>query len=177
MKIRRALPTSVIVALVAAHALSAQVRAELRGRVTEVKTAKPVASARIELLGRTESTRTADDGSFALTGLEPRSYTVRVRAIGYAAYDVDVELTNGRVTSLDVELVPSSNTLAPVVVRAARDSASPGATVFDREAIERSGRRDIGELVSTVPGLVVTQAGGPGSETHVSIRGSGANEV
>src|SRR5262249_10572285 len=100
-----------------------------------------------------------------------------VRAIGYAAFDADVEVANGRVTTLDVELVPSVNMIEAVVVRAARDSAAPGATVFDREAIERSGRRDVGELVSTVPGLVVTQAGGPGSETYVSIRGSGANEV
>ncbi len=51
------------------------------------------------------------------------------------------------------------------------------ATTFDRQAIEASGRRDLGELLQSAAGVVVTQAGGPGSASHASIRGSGANEV
>ena len=45
-----------------------------------------------------------------------------------------------------------------------RETRNPSnASTFDRAAIEASGRRDLGELLQTTPGVVVTQAGGPGS--------------
>ncbi|MGH7620316.1 MAG: TonB-dependent receptor plug domain-containing protein, partial [Gemmatimonadaceae bacterium] len=168
-----ALVTSAMLAL--GSSAHAQIRAELRGHVTEARTARPIADARIEIVGRTEATRTDADGAFVLRGLEPRTYTVRVRALGFAAHDADVDVTNGRAALLEVELEPSAASLSPVVVNASR--LEPGATTFDRQAIEASGRRDVGELLSAVPGLVITQAGGPGSPSHVSIRGSGSNEV
>ena len=166
-----------VVASLAGHTARAQVLAELRGRVTESRTAAPIADARIEVAGRTEATRSGADGSFALRGLAPRTYTIRVRAIGHTARDADVELANGRITMLDIELDPAPTALAAIVVRATPDASSSGATTFDRKAIEASGRRDVGELLESVAGVVITQAGGPGSESHVSIRGSGSNEV
>ncbi|HEY0778177.1 MAG TPA: TonB-dependent receptor plug domain-containing protein, partial [Gemmatirosa sp.] len=39
------------------------------------------------------------------------------------------------------------------------------------------GRRDVAELLQATPGVVVTQAGGPGAPAHVSIRRSSAGEV
>lgn len=157
-----------------AHALGAQVLAELRGHVTDVRSSRPIAGAQLEIVGRMESARTSTDGAFTIRGLEPRTYTVRVRVIGYAVRDADVELVNGRVATLELALEPAVG-LSTVVVNANVNSSA--AATFDRRAIEASGRRDVGELLGTVPGLVITQAGGPGSATHVSIRGSGSNEV
>lgn len=158
-----------------AHLARAQVPAEVRGRVSDQSTGALVARAQVEVVGRAERAVTGVDGAFAIRGLDPRRYTIRVRAIGYALYDVDVEVVNGRAMALDVALQPVVASLAPIVVLSGRDTAS--SRVFDRRAIESSGRRDLGELLQTVPGVVVTQAGGPGSPSHVAIRGSGANEV
>jgi vitamin B12 transporter len=163
------------VALLATNPARAQVPAEVRGRVTDGATGAVVARAQIDVVGRTEHTLSAIDGSVVMRGLEPRRVTIRVRAIGYSQQDADVDVENGRSVTLDVVLRPRVASLDPIVVRSARDSTS--SRTFDRHAIEMSGRRDVGELLQAVPGVVVTQAGGPGSPTRVSIRGSGSNEV
>jgi vitamin B12 transporter len=171
-----------LVILILAAALvraPAQVPDELRGRVTTVTTGGeiPVRDARVEIVGRPESARTAADGAFVIRGLEPRSYVARVRAVGYRMFESDVEIENGRAAVLDIVLEPAVTTLDVVTVRGERDSSAAGATTFDRAAIEASGRRDLGELLQSTPGVLVTQAGGPGSASHASIRGSSANEV
>lgn len=157
--------------------LEGQVPGELRGRVIDARTALPLAGARVEIVGRSEVAHSDADGSFTLRGLEPRSYTVRIRALGYRWRDVDVVIENGRAAVVDIALDPVPEALAAVIVSAARDTQTAGVTTFDRRAIEASGRRDLGELLGATPGLVVTQAGGPGSASHVSIRGSSSRDV
>jgi outer membrane cobalamin receptor len=166
-----------VVASAAPSRLLAQVPGEVRGRVSDAATARPVGDAQVEVLGRVDATRSGPDGAFTIRGLEPRAYTVRVRAVGYAPRDVDFEISNGRATTLALTLDPTAATLGAVVVRATRDTQAVNATVFDRRAIEASGRRDLTELLQTTPGVVITQSGGSGAASHVSIRGSGANEV
>ncbi len=177
MNIKRLFVGAVAILWAAGARSSAQVQGEARGHVSDARTSQPIAEARIEVLGRSEAARTGTDGSFVLRGLEPRTYTIRVRAIGYAAKSYDVVIENGRSTLVEVGLDAASTTLGPVVVSAIRDTNALNATTFDRQAIEASHRRDVGELLQSTPGVVVTQAGGAGSATHVSIRGSSANEV
>jgi outer membrane cobalamin receptor len=163
--------------MIAGRSAGAQVPGELRGRITDTSTVHGLASARIEITGRPEATRSNMDGSFTIRGLEPREYTLLVRALGYVSREVDVEVSNGRITTVNVALDRAATELTGVIVNAARDTRAAGVTTFDRSTIEASGRRDLGELLQTAPGVVITQAGGPGSASHVSIRGSGSNEV
>ncbi|MEP7347987.1 MAG: TonB-dependent receptor plug domain-containing protein, partial [Gemmatimonadaceae bacterium] len=150
---------------------------EIRGRLTDSQSARPIADGRIEISGRADFVRSGADGTFLLRGLEGRTYTVRIRSLGHVARVIAVDVSNGRTTLIDIALDPVVTELRGVAVNALRDTSMAHATVFDRKAIEASGRRDIGELLQATPGLVVTQAGGPGSATRLSIRGSGANEV
>ena len=120
---------------------------------------------------------TATDGSFSVRGLEPREYFIRIRALGFVVADREVTVANGRTTTVDVALESQPAVLTTVEVRASRDSQPVNATTYDRAAIEASGRRDLGELLQSSPGVVITQAGGPGSASRVSIRGSSASEV
>jgi outer membrane cobalamin receptor len=180
LSVRRASTfVSMIAALAAVFSAraAAQVPGEVQGRVADVRTHHPIPSARIEILGRSETATTDLDGSFVLRGLEPRIYTLRVRAIGYAARESDVEVVNTQTIAIEVNLEPVSQQLRSVVVVGGRDTSALTAVTFDRQAIEASGRRDLGELLQSTPGVVVTQAGGAGSETHISIQGSSANEV
>ena len=165
-----------IVGAVANQAV-AQVAGEVRGRITDAATARPIANSGVEVEGRTDAVRSSVDGAFVVRGLEPGSYAVTVRALGYAALRREIEVKNGRATLMDVALVARVAVLNEVRTRAARDSLALNTTVLDRTAIEQSGRRDLGELLQTAPGVVITQAGGPGQSSHVSIRGSSANEV
>ena len=155
----------------------AQVAGELRGRITDVATARPIADARVEVADRSEAVRSGADGAFVVRGLAPGSYAVTVRALGYAAFTHDFEIKNGRATLMDAALVARVVTLSAVHTRAVRDTLALGTTVFDRTAIEQSGRRDLAELLQTAPGVVITQSGGAGQSSQVSIRSSSANQV
>jgi outer membrane cobalamin receptor len=154
-----------------------QVPGELRGHVLDARTSQPIVQARVDVVGRTDGAQTTADGAFVLRGLEPRAYTVRVRALGYVAKQFDVEIANGHATTLEVVLDAAAATLGPIVIGALRDTQALNATTFDRQAIEASHRRDVGELLQNTPGIVVTQSGGAGAATHLSIRGSSSNEV
>jgi vitamin B12 transporter len=163
------------VALVFAGRLAAQVPGELRGRVTNSRTAQAVENAQVEVGATT--IRSDASGEYVARGLEPGNHTVRVRAFGFVEHREDVTIANGRATVLDVALEPAAVSLGVVNVLAAADSSARGATVFDRAAIVASNKRDLGELLQSVPGVVITQTGGPGAPTRVSIRGSSSNEV
>lgn len=155
----------------------AQVAGEIRGHVRDAETARPIANGRVEVSGRAEAVRTSNDGSYIIRGLEPNTYAVTVRALGYAVYVQEVEVTNGRASKVDAALTARVALLSDVQVRAQRDTAVVNATVLDRASIEQSGRRDLGELLQTAPGVVITQSGGPGQPSRVSIRGSSSNQV
>ena len=155
--------------------LVAQVPGELRGRISDAESGRPLGGARVEVLGRGQFVVTQPDGSYVLRGLEPGDVALRIRAISYTPRDTTAVAVNGRASIVDVALHLAVSRLDPIVVRSRSDSAT--SIVLERAAIEQSGRRDVGELLLTIPGLVVTQAGGPGSPSRVSIRGSSANEV
>jgi vitamin B12 transporter len=162
-------------ALVATSRLSGQVPGELCGRITDAESGRPINGARVEMVGHGQFVFSQTDGSYVLRGLEPGDVALHIRAISYAPRDTTVVAANGRATIVDVALHLAASRLDPIVVQSRRDSAT--SVVLDRIAIERSGRRDVGELLQAIPGVVVTQAGGPGAPSHVSIRGSSANEV
>jgi vitamin B12 transporter len=166
-----------LASLVGVRGVLAQVPGELRGRISDATTGSVIAGARIEIADRVEPSRSDGDGSFVVRGLEPRTYSVAVRAVGYAAFRRTVSIENGRTAVLDAALDPVPTALAAVVSSARRSASEREAAAFDRAAIESSGKRDVGELLATVPGVVVTRSGGPGQPTQVSIRGSSAAEV
>lgn len=162
-------------------AARAQVPGEVRGRVVDARTNRPVPGARVEAADAGAAAAApavaAEDGAFVLRGLEPGAHALRVRAPGYAPRALAVTVANGRAELVRVALDAVARQLEAVRVEAARGAAPAGAIAFDRRALERSGRRDVGELLQTAPGVVVTQSGGPGAPARASIRGSSAGQV
>jgi len=179
---RRATRSLVIAAFtmasfISARGVFAQVPGELRGRVTDAATGRVIAGARIEIADRVDPVRSDADGSFVVRGLAPQMYTISVRAVGYAAGKRDVSVENGRVARFDAALEPLPTRLPTAVSSASQPSAERETAAFDRSAIESSGKHDVGELLTAVPGVVVTRSGGPGQPSQASIRGSSAAEV
>ena len=155
----------------------AQVPGELRGRVTDASTGRGVEGARIEVAERSDVLRSDDDGTYVIRGLEPQRYVVTVRALGYESARRETDVENGRTAVLDFSIPRLAVPLAPSVSTAQRSANNAATTTFDRAAIEQSGRRDVGELLTGVPGVVVTRSGGAGQPEQASIRGSSAADV
>jgi outer membrane cobalamin receptor len=155
------------VALFLAARLAAQVPAEVTGHVTARSDGHPIANAFVE------GAQTNEQGVFVLHGLMPGRQTLRVRALGFRATTVAVDVANGQTTTLEVAL--DAITLPGVAVVAQGDTA--GATTLTHEDIERSGRQDLGAVLQDQAGVLVVSTGGPGAPSHLSIRGSSANEI
>jgi vitamin B12 transporter len=158
-----------------AQRAATQVPAEIHGRVTSGATGQPIAHAEVSVTGRADGALTTDDGRYELRGLEPHRYRLRIRAVGYAPVDLEVDIANGRATTADVALHALTVELSEV--RVTSTAPPPGTTSYDRAAIERSGRQDLAELLEQVPSVVVTRSGGPGAPARISIRGSSAAEI
>ena len=89
-----------------------------------------------------------------------------------------LSISAARADEETAQLVP----LPPIVVGATRlptpeDQLGTSVTVIDGADIERKQFRTLPELLQDVPGLNVVQAGSPGGQTSVFIRGANANHT
>lgn len=74
------------------------------------------------------------------------------------------------------------DSLPRVVITATRVATTAGTgisatSVMHRDFIERSGVRDVAELLRLVPGVLVARSGGPGSQTSLFLRGGESDYV
>ncbi|HEY9449618.1 MAG TPA: carboxypeptidase-like regulatory domain-containing protein, partial [Gemmatimonadaceae bacterium] len=101
----------------AAHAQNAAV---LQGRIVSSSGA-PVAGAQVGVLNnetqQQRGTQTSSSGTYTVVGLEPGSYHVTVRMIGYAQQERDITLLVGQRATLDFTLSESAVALQGVEVQ------------------------------------------------------------
>lgn len=161
----------------AALPLRAQVAGEVRGRVTDAQSLQAVPNAVIELRGQGATVRASSDGTFVMRGIVPGTYNIVVRALGYASQSSEISVSNGRLTPINFGLVAQAIEIGRVEVSDRRDAPTASVMRYTRADIEQSGRRDVGELLRATPGVTITETGGAGRPSEISIRGSSANQV
>jgi len=154
--------------------LAAQWPGEIRGRVAEAGSGRPVATADVYLLPAGTLRVTSSGGAFSFRGLDAGRHSLRVSALGYGSTVVAVEIRNGAVTDVTVTLTPTAIEIEGLdaIVRA---SASGGITI-DAERIRWSGGSTAADILKTVPGVLIVSenVGGPQTPT---IRGSASDAV
>ena len=138
-------------AVLAALALPATASAtqwpgELSGRIVDSLTKTALGA--VEVLVEPGARRTSTDasGGFHFRGLEPGSYRLSVQRLGYGRTYRDVEIQNGVVARVALELTP----VALEVVGITASVTSTGGTVLLREAIVESGARTAGDALRSV---------------------------
>jgi vitamin B12 transporter len=75
-----------------------------------------------------------------------------------------------------------TDSLRRVIITATRVDTTLGrnigaSSVIDRAAIERSGARDVAELLRLVPGISIARSGGPGAQSSLFLRGGESDYV
>jgi hypothetical protein len=141
--------------------------ATLVGHAIDRKSQAPIRDAQATLLGTTRTATSDEQGRFAHDSLAAGSYVVQVRALGYTAISLVVELAPGDVLTRVFALEPLPVQLDPITVERTptfaerrrrgfelRRAAGRGYFVTQAQ-IERTNARSLADVLRDTPGVVV----------------------
>lgn len=165
-----------------AHALAAQARGSVAGRVREPG-GTPVAAAEISLDGGPMGALTNEWGSFSLRDVPAGARTLTVARIGYATSSTRIDVAAGATTGVEIVLEPAPVELGGVTVIGSREDLEvtrqemrrvPGSVALLEPAhIRQSRQATFGDVLRLTPGVFVQPRFGAADESQLSIRGSG----
>ena len=98
----------------------------ITGIVLDDATGVPLAGVTLELESRGRSETSHTDGRFLLGSLQPGSYRIALRRVGYAPSALDVQVVSHDTTRLTVRMRPSAFEMAGVIVTAGGRPQRPG---------------------------------------------------
>jgi TonB-linked SusC/RagA family outer membrane protein len=160
----------------------AQATGNVRGRVTEAATGRPVASVQVFVPGTSKGTLTNARGEFVIQGVTVGEVTVTAQIIGYNTQQKTVTVTSGGNLQVDFALAQSTVALDELVV-----TGTPGATqkralgntvstINAAKLVDEIPFRNMDQvLMARTPGLTIMPgAGTAGAASAINIRGSGS---
>ena len=145
------------------------------GRVTSRENGGPLGGAEVLLEGTKWRTMTGEDGRYLLADVEPGSYAVTARRIGYARRSERVTVGDGQVVEADFALQAVAASLSEIVVTAQKREerlidVPQSVSVLPAEGFARTGATQFLDFANAVPGLSFQTAGG-GGWTQITLRG------
>lgn len=155
-----------------AHAQSGKIQ----GKVIEAGTGEPLINATVSIQGTTTGTVTDLDGEYLLLNVEPGTYTLEARYLGFATAIVqEVIVRTDLTTTIDFELEPEAFEGEEIVVTAERktvikDITSSEARVSSDE-IQKLPVQEVGDVIQLQAGVNVDNSG------QIHIRGGRSSEV
>jgi len=148
---------------------AAQGPATLTGTVVDSRDGAPLIGANVVIRSASSGdvvtgVTTDPDGNFQVGQLQPGTYTLEVRFIGYQERLIPVTLEAGSGRDLDIELELQTESLETVVVAASRSSekildAPASISVLQPERIRRSINTSSVEALQSVPAVDMAQTG------------------
>jgi len=157
---------------VGAAGIAAQFPGELQGRVVDGPTGTGLGAVGISVVGTGRHLFTDGDGRVRVRGLPPGEVELHLQRLGYEPATLTVNVRNGEVARFRAELTPRAFPAAEIQVRAHRAEG----VVLDREAVEASGARTVGDLLGGMPGVLVVRRG-PGAAQEIRLRGGAPDQV
>ncbi len=149
---------------------------KIQGTLIDAETKEPLIGATVGIKGTTKGAITDVDGNYIMLNVEPGTYIIEARYIGYATVVVqEVIVRTDLTTSQDFELAPESYEGEELVVIAERqtvikDITSSEARVSSDE-IEKLPVQEVTDIISLQAGVNVGNDGG------IHIRGGRTSEV
>lgn len=152
----------------------------LSGVVVDRATDSPLPGATVQLSPTGRGQATDEEGQFTFRNVEPGSYEIEVRFVGYATHRETVEVKAGERTRVTIDLRSQRVGLPDIVVTgAARERSTAEVyrpiTALAGEELQQQLGSSIPETLQRVPGFAM-QYNGPGA-TRPSIRGMGGDRV
>ncbi|MDR7130925.1 outer membrane cobalamin receptor [Algoriphagus sp. 4150] len=153
----------------------------ITGKVLD-QTGSPVPFANLKVLDSSQGTLANLDGTFSISGLSAKSYSITISSIGYRSktYLIDVEKN----TQTDFILVASENTLEMVQVTERQiksDSEIIREAGFNVSSIETGQFEnlsvDLNQVLRNAAGIRIKESGGMGSAYNLSLNGLSDRQV
>jgi Ca-activated chloride channel family protein len=160
------------VALIISSALIwAGATGQIKGTITEKKTGKPVVGASVLVVGTTRGAITDADGKYAIEGIEPGLYALRITHVLYQTVKVtDVNVASDLATEVSIPLEERSVEMKRIVVSAESDPIDKR-EVSASQTIEMKTVTTVQDLLKQTPGVVT------GKEGEIIVRGGRAGEI
>src|SRR5512140_2385597 len=163
--------------MVTAGLAKAQQSGRITGLVLDSATAKPLASARVLVVGTTLGSNTNSDGRFTISNVPAGAQQLRITRIGFAPVNRQVIVGSGATASINVDMHAQAVQLTPVVsigygTQLRRDVTGSVSSVTT-EGIDKAPIATIDQMLQgTSPGVQVTTASSqPGGAISIRIRG------
>ncbi len=156
-----------------------QSNVRLEGTVFDAADGSPAPGVAVELLGSGQTTYSDRFGRFFFESIPPGSYSVRARLIGYTESAAEpVDLVPDVTSKITIRLDRNPHLIPGITVSGRPESESGGSvTIIEREAIDRPGVNDVGDVLESVPGVFIQRSGGSGGEVAITIRGCDPRQV
>lgn len=158
---------------------AAQETGAVEGIVTAKENGRPLAEARVLLVGMGRGTRTDDHGAYRLGGLLPGRYTLQATRLGRVIEAREVTVAAGVTTRADFALAEGSVLLPGVVVSTTRTPlaatrATADVDVVTAEEVRATPARTMDDVLRQVPAVQLPRVSGTvaGAEQILSLRGT-----
>lgn len=138
----------------------------LTGSVTDVE-GDPLVGANVMVVEAAKSTTTDPMGRYAVVGLPPGEYTIKVSALGYVGPVQRLNMHND--TDLSIRMEPAAIDLKEVAVAPERSNSTT--EVIQALDVRTRPVNNSQELLQLVPGLFIAQHAGGGKAEQIFFRG------
>lgn len=167
-----------IISLFSSGFLTAQ-NGVIKGRITNKINNEAILFATVLIEGTGIGTTTDEAGYYEITGLEPGLYNIKASYVGFNDATIyEIQVTNARPETINIEMEESIETLTEVVIKASPFRKTEESPVSLRTIgvaeIQRNpgGNRDISRVVQSLPGVTTSAS----FRNDLIIRGGAPNE-
>lgn len=151
----------------------------IEGRLYNAQNNEPVPFATIVIWGSTQGVLSDEQGNFAINGIKPGYYELKVTSVGFKDYTSEpIQVTNAKKSFVEIPLEENQIELKEVTVQASpfrkREESPVSLRRIGISEIEKNpgGNRDISKVIQAFPGVAST----PAYRNDVIVRGGGASE-
>lgn len=168
-------------ALLIAQSVFSQKTGVIQGKITAFSSNQPVEFATLILEGTALGAQTDEKGDFTINDIPAGFYNIRITCVGYTAKTLfEVEASNSKPTTLQIELEPSVQQIKEVEVKSnknpftKREESPLSVRTIGTNEIQRApgGNRDISRVIQALPGVGFTAS----FRNDILIRGGAPSE-
>lgn len=140
----------------------------IRGVVIDASSNETIIGANVLIEGTSQGAATDLDGGFEITQIQPGTYNLKISFISYKSVRLEgLQVAEGKVTSVNLQMEEDADELGEVVVTAARETSTQMAVISEMrrslnvvsgissDQIKLSQDRDAAQAMSRVPGITI----------------------